>query len=173
MTMTVNGTTIPDEQIEHTMTQMLQQYKQHMQNRPGPEPDDEQVKKWALESIIEQTLLRQQAETDTTPITVDEIHEFYRQAKDNLAQAPLEVAKSEIENRIRVNRVVARMAARRRVELRMVDHFPITPAVLREVRGAHVTAMHHQVRVQRTDRVGILVAAPGQSARRPGDLLSA
>jgi len=106
MAITVNGTAISDEHIEGMMNQMRQQYKQHMQNQPGPEPQDEQVRKWAMDTIVEQTLLSQQAAVDDTAITVDDIHEFYRHAKETLAQAPLEVAKQEIEKRIRINRLV-------------------------------------------------------------------
>lgn len=110
MAITINGTEIPDAHIEGMMAQMRQQYQQHMQNQPGPAPEDEQVRKMAIDTLVEQTLLSQQAENDTSAITIDEVHEFYRRAKENLAQAPLEVAKAEIEKRIRINRVIRDVA---------------------------------------------------------------
>ena len=110
MALTINGTEIPAEHIDGMMNQMRQQYQQHMQNQPGPAPEDEQVRKWAIDTIVEQTLLSEQSKKDATAITLDEVHEFYRKAKENLAQAPLEVAKAEIEKRIRINRVVRQAA---------------------------------------------------------------
>ncbi|NQU41392.1 MAG: peptidylprolyl isomerase [Lentisphaerae bacterium] len=112
MSITVNGTVISDESIEKRMAQIQEQYQQERPGHPGPKPNEEQMRTWARHSMVEQTLLRQLTEKDDTPITTDELHEFYRNAKDNLQSMPLESAKPEIEDRLRMNRIM-REAARK------------------------------------------------------------
>lgn len=109
MSISVNETKISDQSIEGVFNQMKQQYAR---GQAGHLPPDDQLRAWAKESVIDQTLLRQVAEKDDSPITLDELHEFYRSANDTMRGMPLDTAKVEIESRIRVKRLVKQAGAR-------------------------------------------------------------
>ena len=140
MSITVNGTEISDQSIEGVFNQMQQQYSRGQQ---GQGPAEEELRAWARESVIDQTLLRQEAEKDETPVTVDELHEFYRSANDNMRSTPFETAKQEIASRIRVKRVVqaagAKMARIDEAEARrFFDENPQHFEVPEQIHAAHI-----------------------------------
>jgi peptidyl-prolyl cis-trans isomerase C len=112
MTITVNSATITEDDIKQMMDQIRKHYQQQQaKNQGGMMPPDEQLAEWARDSLIEQTLMRQAAQEDTTPASMDEIHEFYRKTQENLRNMPLDQAKEEIDSRIRINRIVSSAAA--------------------------------------------------------------
>jgi parvulin-like peptidyl-prolyl isomerase len=112
MSIIVNGTVITEESIDARLQQIQQQYAQQGSGEAGQKPNEEQMRTWARHSMVEQTLLRQLAEKDPATITMDELHEFYRNAKDNLQAMPIETAKSEIEDRLRMNRIMQQAASK-------------------------------------------------------------
>jgi peptidyl-prolyl cis-trans isomerase C len=105
MTLSVNGTEITDESIEATFKQMQQQAQQR-RAQGAPEAPEAQLRDWARHSMIEQTLLKQEAALDCEAVTMDEIHDFYRGSRDTLNTMPLEEAKNEIASHIRINRII-------------------------------------------------------------------
>jgi len=102
MALSVNGTTISDESIEAMFKQLAQQ-RGAQGAAAAPE---RQLRDWARNSMIDQTLLQQEAALDLEPVTTDEIHEFYRHSEDNLRALPLTDAKKEIASRIRAKRII-------------------------------------------------------------------
>jgi parvulin-like peptidyl-prolyl isomerase len=105
MTLSVNGSTITDASIDAMFKQMQQQAQQRAA-QGGTVAPEAQLRDWARNSVVEQTLLQQEAALDREPVTMDELHEFYRNSGDNLRTMPMEEAKSEIASRIRINRII-------------------------------------------------------------------
>ncbi len=60
MAVTVNGVEIPDEAVAREVTRLQSDYERYVTNNGG-EPDDAQLREWALENLIEKELLTQEA----------------------------------------------------------------------------------------------------------------
>ena len=120
----VNG-----ERIQHAVIQReaeelragFQRMSEQERSRYGLKTEDMErtAFEWSLENVIERTLLRQEAERDADPVLTDEVETAPAELKNRgnngrVEQAPFDedVARREIETRIRLDRLLGKITAR-------------------------------------------------------------
>ncbi len=110
MPVKVNGALLDDALIREEANLMRPHVFQSM---PGADPRqvETRVREWAVENAIEKTLLRQAALADPDPVPPEQIEEGLRRIAASSPAQP-EVPRSEIELRIRIDRLVTRHAGR-------------------------------------------------------------
>lgn len=108
MPLKVNGAPIDDALIREEANLMRPHLFRTMKGA-DPRQIETRLREWAVENAIEKTLLRQAALADPEPVPPEEIEEGLRSVPPS---APAESRRSDIELRIRVDRLVTRHAGR-------------------------------------------------------------
>ena len=89
MGLTVNGVVIAETKIQDEMTRLRPEYEAYVRANGG-EPSEAQLREWAEEDVIEETLFRQEA-TATQPVPSDErAQQFMDDNADLFKGAPQE-----------------------------------------------------------------------------------
>jgi parvulin-like peptidyl-prolyl isomerase len=108
MPLKVNGATLDDALIREEANLM----RPHLfRSMPGTDPRqvETRLREWAVENAIEKVLLRQAALADPEPVPPEQIEEALRRIA---ASVQGDAQRSEIELRIRIDRLVTRHAGR-------------------------------------------------------------
>lgn len=102
MSIQVNGHPISETEIEGMMSQIRQRHA-----RAPEQPSEEAVRELAENSLIDHELMKEEAARRNDPISTDDIHRFYLEnPRQDFSKLPFEMAKGEVETRIRVGSVV-------------------------------------------------------------------
>jgi parvulin-like peptidyl-prolyl isomerase len=110
MPIKVNGTPLDDALIREEANLMRPHLFQSMQ---GADPREVEIRlrEWAVENAIEKALLRQAALADPEPVPPERVEEALRRIA-TASSALADSQRSEIELRIRIDRIVTRHAGR-------------------------------------------------------------
>lgn len=118
MPWSVNGERIEDQTIREEARNIRPQLQQAME---GEEPAviEARVKEWSRENVIERVLLRQAALADAEPLSAEEVEAAFQRIREEapgesgvVALGSDESVKREIEIRMRIDRLMARAAAK-------------------------------------------------------------
>ena len=102
MPVEVNGIRIGEQEIEGMVGSIRQHYAQ------APEqPSDDAAREMAIDRLVDHALVREAADKGSAEIAIDDVHAFYLDNKSqDLLKQPLDVAKREVESRIRIGKTV-------------------------------------------------------------------
>lgn len=118
MPWSVNGEVIDDQAIREEARNIRPQLQQAMEG-DDPAAIEARVKEWSRENVIERVLLRQAALADPEPVSAEEVEQAFQNIRENapgesgvVALGSDESVKREIEVRLRIDRLLARAAAK-------------------------------------------------------------
>jgi len=110
MALIVNGERIEEERVRYEVERMRPEFEQAFGD-DEPEQREARLLEWARENIVEQVLLRQEAEADEEPMPPDELRQAVEEAQQRLG---LEEADDDFERevavRLRIQRIFDRLA---------------------------------------------------------------
>ncbi|HUQ91646.1 MAG TPA: peptidylprolyl isomerase [Bryobacteraceae bacterium] len=116
MPLRINGELIADELLREEERLIRPRLIEEM---PGEDPlaVEQRVRQWALENVLERTVLRQEALKDAEPVAPEAIEQQMEQVRSQtpgqsgvVAPVPDDVLRQELEVRFRVERLVGRVA---------------------------------------------------------------
>ena len=114
MPLIINGERVEDSIIRDEANAMRPRYEEMMQDM-DPIEREMQLKEWSRENVIERTLLKQEAWKDPEPIPEEQIDEAVAAIEEQAGVHTKCVdpnARHEVETRMRLERLVAKVAAR-------------------------------------------------------------
>lgn len=118
MPWSVNGELVDDQTIREEARNIRPQLHQAMEGE-DPNVIEARVKEWSRENVIERVLLRQAAIADPEPINAEEVEQALARIREEtpgqtgvVALGSDDSVKREIEVRLRIDRLMARAAAK-------------------------------------------------------------
>jgi parvulin-like peptidyl-prolyl isomerase len=108
MTLTVNGEEIPGPDIEREMDRLRSDYERYVAGQSA-DPDEDQLREWSRENLIERILLRQAAAAAEIEIDDKEIDSELEELKDRI---PEEMSEEEFRGELVVGKRVEIMVKR-------------------------------------------------------------
>ncbi|OVE74321.1 hypothetical protein BVX94_00725, partial [bacterium B17] len=108
MAITVNDEKITDKSIEEEYNRLKPDYDLYVANNEES-GDDEQLREWSIENLIERTVLRQEAMKSGEDIPSERLEEIYEDTKESFEKTKKQDALVQIEHQLRIERMVKKL----------------------------------------------------------------
>ena len=107
MALTVNGEKVNGAEVEAEFQRLLPHYEQYVRsNDPEGEGNDEQLREWARENVVERMVVLQAAKDLDAEVPQEQIDEAYEQVKERAGDTPVDEVKADIELQMRVDKLM-------------------------------------------------------------------
>ncbi len=105
MPLTINGETIPQARLDQEAERLRPVYQQHLQQQGLP-PNEADLKKWARQNVIEQTLLAQEASETIKSVSKKAVDRIYERTKQQFGNMPEKTARDLIVRHLKTQQLI-------------------------------------------------------------------